>query len=169
MEHGRLRRGQRRAHLQRGNPATVISEVVDMLRPHIEREGFRVRLQLPARALDAQFDGDALKQILFNVLDNALKYGRGEREAAIDVDCLQSEAGAIVVSVRDYGPGVPESQLKSVFEPFVRGERELTRSNQGTGLGLALVRDLAALMKGSVQGLNRAPGFELRIVLRHDS
>jgi signal transduction histidine kinase len=78
---------------------------------------------------------------------------------------LSSNTQSVVIGVRDYRAGVPEHQLSSVFEPFFRGESELNRRNQGTGLGLALVRDLGALMKGSVQGRNRGPGFELLISL----
>ena len=64
----------------------------------------------------------------------------------------------------DFGPAFP-GQLESLFEPFFRGESELTRRQKGTGLGLALVRDLVELMNGSVRGVNRAPGFEIRIAL----
>jgi signal transduction histidine kinase len=100
------------------------------------------------------------------VIDNALKYGRGDGPAKIDVTCAADPNGGVVVSVRDYGRGVNEAQSQAVFEPFFRGESELTRRQQGTGLGLALVRDLVALMRGSVQGCNRTPGFEVRISLR---
>jgi signal transduction histidine kinase len=72
----------------------------------------------------------------------------------------------VLVSLRDYGSGVAEFQLHTLFEPFYRGGSELTRRQQGTGLGLALVRDLVGLMRGTVQAVNRSPGFEVRISLR---
>jgi signal transduction histidine kinase len=97
-------------------------------------------------------------------LDNALKYGRGAGPHKLEVTCAPSD-GAVVVSVRDFGPGIVEDQLHPVFEPFFRGENELTRSQQGTGIGLALVRDLVALMHGDVRGINRHPGLEIRIAL----
>jgi signal transduction histidine kinase len=166
MEHGRLRRGQRHAHLTRGDAASVVRDVLELMRPHIEREGFTVQLTADEGLPEIQLDEDALKQVLFNVLDNALKYGRGEGAARIDVACAADPNGGALVSVRDHGRGVSEAQLHAVFEPFFRGESELTRRQQGTGLGLALVRDLVALMRGSVHGCNRAPGFEIRISLR---
>ncbi|MDH5670910.1 MAG: ATP-binding protein [Myxococcales bacterium] len=67
--------------------------------------------------------------------------------------------------VRDFGPGIAETHLKAVFEPFLRGEDELTRRQKGTGIGLSLVRDLVTLMRGRVRGINRDPGFEVRIAL----
>jgi signal transduction histidine kinase len=166
MEHGKLRRGQRRAHLTRGDAAAVVREVLELMRPHIEREGFSVQLTAADTLPEVQLDVDAFKQMLFNVLDNALKYGRGEAAAKIDVTCAADSSGGVSVSVRDYGRGISEAQLHAVFEPFFRGESELTRRQQGTGLGLALVRDLVALMRGSVHGHNRAPGFEVQISLR---
>jgi signal transduction histidine kinase len=166
MEHARLRRGQRHAHVECRDAGAVVREVVELMTPHIEREGFAVRLEVCEPLPEVQLDEDALKQMLFNVIDNALKYGRREGEPTIDVTCAPDAQGGVVVSIRDYGPGVAESQLNGVFEPFFRGESELTRRHKGTGLGLALVRDLVELMQGSVQAVNRAPGFELRIALR---
>jgi signal transduction histidine kinase len=135
-----------------------------VMTPHIEHEGFKIDLCVESGLPAVRLDTDAVKQVLFNVLDNALKYGRGAERHAIHVSCKADDAG-VVVSVRDFGPGVAEAQLCTVFEPFFRGENELTRRQKGTGLGLSLVRDLVALMQGEVRGVNRAPGFEVRIAL----
>jgi len=164
MEHGQLRRGQRQANVQRGDVGAVVKEVVEVMTPHIEHEGFKVELHVEQGLPAVRLDADAVKQVLFNVLDNALKYGRGREQQAIVVSCSAQDAG-VVVSVRDFGPGVAEEQLHTVFEPFFRGESELTRRQKGTGLGLSLVRDLVALMNGEVRGVNREPGFEVRIAL----
>lgn len=93
-----------------------------------------------------------------------MKYGRTQSEARIEVRCEPAAQGGVSVAVRDHGPGVPDAQLATLFEPFFRGEHELTR--QGTGLGLALVRDLTELMKGEVRASDRKPGLELQIRLR---
>jgi signal transduction histidine kinase len=68
------------------------------------------------------------------------------------------------ISIRDHGPGIAAQHLKRIFEPFYRGESELTRRTKGTGLGLALVRSLVEQMGARVTGRN-APhgGFEVRI------
>lgn len=165
MEHAKLRRGQRTAHVERGDAGTVLREVVELMRPHIEREGFAMTLDIAEALPPVRLDVDALKQVLFNVLDNALKYGRGDKQThALEIAC-RAEAAGVVLSVRDFGPGVPPEQLAAIFEPFFRGEDELTRRQKGTGLGLALVRDLVELMHGHAQGRNRAPGFEVSITL----
>jgi signal transduction histidine kinase len=71
------------------------------------------------------------------------------------------------VAVRDFGPGVGAQHLASIFEPFYRGEDELVRSTQGTGIGLALVRELAARMGASVSGANaQGGGFRVSLAFR---
>lgn len=166
MEHGQLRRGQRHAHLERTDVGRVVREVMGLMTPHMAREGFAIELEVPDNLPSAAIDVDALKQVLFNVIDNALKYGRGEI-SKLEVTCSASDdASSVTIGLRDWGPGVPEAHLRSVFEPFYRGETELTRRHKGTGLGLALVRDLTALMHGKVQAHNAQPGFAVEITLQ---
>jgi len=164
MEHGQLRRGQRRAHLERVNAGEIVREVVELMTPHIVHENFTVDLRISESLPTVELDVDALKQVSFNLLDNALKYGRGDT-SRIDVNCEPSAAGGVTIRVRDHGPGIGDAQHNAVFEAFYRGESELTRRHKGTGLGLALVRDLVTLMNGTVHGNNRRPGFEVTIEL----
>ena len=105
------------------------------------------------------YERDALAQVLFNLVDNAQKYGRGPIEVA-----LRPEGGQVVLAVRDRGPGVAPADLARIFEPFQRGGDELTREAQGSGIGLALVRELAARMAASVAARNLpAGGFEVSV------
>jgi signal transduction histidine kinase len=164
MEHARLRRGSRPMQLVRADAGAVVREVMDVMAPHLAREGFRIEVLVAPDLPEAQLDVDAFKQVLFNVLDNAIKYGRGGDAGVLHVACSH-EAGEVLVCVRDFGPGVAEHHLKLMFEPFFRGEDELTRRHQGTGIGLSLVRELVGQMNGCVQGHNRRPGLEIRIAL----
>ena len=66
-------------------------------------------------------------------------------------------------SVRDYGPGIEAGQMKKIFKLFYRSENELTRETVGTGIGLALVQQLAAAMQAEVDVVNCDPGAEFRI------
>ncbi|HUF72866.1 MAG TPA: ATP-binding protein, partial [Gammaproteobacteria bacterium] len=72
---------------------------------------------------------------------------------------------SIVFAVRDFGPGIPPSAMKRLFELFYRPDNELTRTTAGTGIGLALVRQLVTAMSGRVDVRNRDPGAEFRVVL----
>jgi len=165
MEHGELRRGKRRAHMVRADVGAVVREVADLMGPHIAAEGFELEVDVDADLPAVELDVDAFKQVLFNVLDNALKYGQGDDARRVRVDCTSAN-GAVRVRVRDSGPGVRSDHLQAIFEPFFRGEDELTRRQKGTGIGLSLVRDLVELMGGSVTGRNLHPGFEVAITLQ---
>jgi signal transduction histidine kinase len=68
--------------------------------------------------------------------------------------------GRVAFTVRDYGPGVPRRTMRRLFELFYRPDNELTRATAGTGIGLALVKQLAEAMHGKVDVKNREPGAE---------
>ena len=163
LELARLEKGARPIQLVAGALGPVVEEVVDRLRPQADRAGVALHCAVAPDLPLVHFDRDALVQVLTNLLDNALKYGRG---GAIEVTC-DGDARRARVSVRDRGPGVASAQLPLIFEPFHRGEDERVRTTQGTGLGLALVRRLVERMGGQAEGRN-APGggFEVRIALR---
>jgi signal transduction histidine kinase len=71
----------------------------------------------------------------------------------------------IAFSVRDYGPGIPRDQLAKIFKLFYRVENELTRETVGTGIGLALVKQLTEAMGGRVDARNAEPGAEFTVTL----
>ena len=89
-----------------------------------------------------RFERDALRQVLFNLVDNALKYSREASERRISVRLEPQHADRVLLFVRDRGPGVHKEHLRAIFQPFFRAERELTRKTQGTGIGLSLVQGL---------------------------
>jgi signal transduction histidine kinase len=101
----------------------------------------------------------ALKRCLGNLIDNAIKYGR----AAL----LTVEDGSerLTIRVRDRGPGIPESELERVFEPFQRLEGSRGRDSGGTGLGLTIARSVAQLHAGSLDLRNVDGGLEAVLVL----
>jgi signal transduction histidine kinase len=70
----------------------------------------------------------------------------------------------VLFTVRDHGPGVRKAEMKKIFELFYRPENELTRETVGTGIGLALVRQLATAMGARVDLRNCDPGAELRLL-----
>lgn len=86
---------------------------------------------------DVEAQPGALQRCLANLIDNALKYGGSAEVVA------QTRGGAIYVSIRDFGPGIPPDQLQAVFEPFVRLEPSSSSTSAGIGLGLTIAQTLA--------------------------
>jgi signal transduction histidine kinase len=165
LELARLERGERPVSLTAGAVEPVLREVAEILGPHAEAMGFELIVEAEDHLPAAKFDRDALLQVVLNLTDNAVKYAREATDRRIVLSCEHRESG-IAVSVRDHGPGVPARHLPHIFEPFYRGENELTRRAKGTGIGLALVKGLVDRMGGSVTGTNVQPvGFEARVQL----
>lgn len=95
---------------------------------------------------------NALRRILTNLTDNAIKFG-GAAELSV-----YREGGAVVIDVLDRGPGIPEDKLESVLQPFVRLEQSRNRETGGSGLGLAIAHQLALAIGGSLTLRNRDGG-----------
>jgi signal transduction histidine kinase len=163
LEFSRLEKGTREMALMTGSVAPVVQEVAELLRPHVEGQGFDLLLEIAADLPPVRFERDALMQVLWNLVDNGVKYARDTAPKQIELRCRR-DGSDVCVSVRDHGPGVSSRHLGKIFEPFYRGENELTRRSKGTGLGLALVRGLVERMGARVSGGN-APGggFEVKI------
>ena len=98
----------------------------------------------------------ALRRILANIIDNALAYGHAAHVRTALKD------GAVVVSIDDEGPGIPDDQRQTVLEPFHRLEKSRNRATGGAGLGLAVVRNLAEAHGGTIE-IAAAPGGGTRV------
>jgi len=162
LEFSRLERGARTFELRIGDVAPVVREAVDLLRGHAAQHGFALELVADDALPPVRFERDALVQVVFNLVDNAVKYGRGE-SARIEVSCRRAGEG-VAIGVRDHGAGVPREELGRILEPFYRRGDELTRSAQGAGIGLALVRALVQEMGGALRVVN-ADGGGLAVTL----
>ncbi len=113
-----------------------------------------------ATALPVLGDPAALRRALTNLIDNAVKFGGSARVVTM------REGDLAVVTVADDGPGLPDDELETAFEPFHRGERSRSRQTGGTGLGLTVARQAARAAGGDVSLSNRAGGgLEARLVL----
>lgn len=111
-----------------------------------------------------RFDPDAVKQILFTLVENAVKFSQFSAEKSVSLT-LKREGDRIAWSVSDKGPGVPKSELKKIFEKFYRVESELTRKTKGTGIGLAMARMMAEGMGAGIEAVNHEKCGGLTLVL----
>lgn len=102
--------------------------------------------------LDAPCDGQlvALRRALWNLMENGIKFGQ-----RVSIS-LETRGPCQYITIRDYGPGLPDDELERVFEPFYRGEASRNRATGGTGLGLAIARNLLRAQGGEVC-LSNAP------------
>ncbi|HEY9023278.1 MAG TPA: ATP-binding protein, partial [Burkholderiaceae bacterium] len=113
--------------------------------------GARIAINVPALSVRAK--PLALKRALGNLVDNGLRYGGDELEIAAAAD----DAG-VVLTIRDHGPGLPESSREEIFEPYVRLAHGREKSRDGSGLGLGIARGILREHGGDVRLDNHPDG-----------
>ena len=132
--------------------AKTVEAVLEMVTPQAASKELRLVAPASAGGLKVLADSDKMRQILLNLLANALKFTPAQ--GTISVDIAQS-ANSARISVSDTGIGVPSDQLDRIFEPFVQAKRALHATDQGVGLGLAISRQLARAMNGDLTVTSR--------------
>ena len=148
-----------------------IAETIDTIRSKVssqaEQHGFKLTVECDVTLQDKQIsvDMDYLVQIVINLTDNAIKFSSKSERKEIEIRCQAGANNRILLSVRDYGPGIAGDQMKKIFRLFYRTESELTRETVGTGIGLALVNQLTLAMGGTIDVIRHEPGAEFVISL----
>ncbi len=143
--------------------ATLIAEIVDGFEPLASARDVEVEASFPdgAQLIGAAVDRSAFRQMLLNLLDNAVKYGPVGQTVTVALD---ESVGRLRVSVSDQGPGIPAKSRERIFRPFFRLERERETAVAGAGIGLSVVRDLA-VQHGGRALVEEAPGGGARFVI----
>jgi len=157
LEHAKLEKGNGGGVATETSVAPVMEDVAQMMQAHAAEHGFDLSVEVAPDLPAVRCEVDALKQVLWNLVDNAIKYAATatDRRVILRGD---RDGDRVRISVRDGGPGVDARHLAQIFEPFYRGESERTRSTKGAGLGLALVRGLVERMGATVRGRNADGG-----------
>jgi heavy metal sensor kinase len=127
--------------------AALVRGVVETMRPLAEAKGLRLSLH-SNNALTLRGDEVRLRQVFYNLLDNAIKYTPAGGE--IEVNLEQRDGEAIIV-LRDTGIGIPAEHLPHVFERFYRVDKARTRVEGGTGLGLSIAQGIVAAHGGQIE------------------
>jgi PAS domain S-box-containing protein len=125
----------------------LLNDIEALVSPQLRAKKLSFRVSDCDESLAAQADGDKVRQIIINLVSNALKFT--PPAGSIALDC-EAEDGTVRLFVRDTGVGIPKEKLQAVFEPFVQLDRSLTNVGEGSGLGLAISRDLARGMGGDL-------------------
>ena len=128
-----------------------LSSLVESLCDEMAETGSQTQVE-PGDKVILEGDPMALRRLIANLLENAVKFGSRARARVF------AEAGNAVVEIDDDGPGIPPTDTEKVFEPFYRREPSRNRQTGGIGLGLAVVRSIARGHGGDVHLVNRAGG-----------
>ncbi len=142
----RLESGRMSIAIERCDAAAITTEVMDVLRSRAP-EGIEVDLSKSRALPPVAADPDKLRQILTNLIDNAIKYSPDGGRVEVEIG---RSGGRVRFRVADHGLGIPPTEQDRIFEKFFRLDPNLTRGVGGTGLGLYISRELVTRMNGRI-------------------
>jgi signal transduction histidine kinase len=148
LNFARLEAGELEYRFEAVSPGSFIGDLVRDVQEEIRARGVRIELvgddpRLPA----IRADRELLSLVFWNLLDNAVKYSPDERQVRVEIE---SSGGYLVVRVRDRGMGIPAAERQEIFRKFVRGAAAKTASIKGTGIGLAMAREIVRAHGGEI-------------------
>ncbi|MFN7933058.1 MAG: response regulator [Bryobacteraceae bacterium] len=152
----------------------ALSGMIDWLQPVARRKGLEISLiygpNVTRRVIG---DSGRIRQVAMLLTENAVKFTeRGRVLIAVEQESKNDDAALLRISVSDTGVGIPDQQLKQLFEPFRQGDGSATRKHTGMGIGLALAKRLVECMNGSMgvvskSGLGSTFHFNLPLGIDH--
>lgn len=156
LAYSRLEQGSARRHLETLSPQDLAKKLQPVLQRRTSQAGAKIRVKFAENSAiwasqKLQLDATSIEQIIFNLVDNACKYGLPEntKHAEISVT-FQQLNGQFSIQVSDSGSGIALREKKCLFRPFHKSAQQAAESKPGVGLGLALSRRLARAMKGEL-------------------
>ena len=167
LDMSRIISGKMRLDVAQIDLSTVLNESIDTVRAASEAKGIHLQVMVDPRVGSISGDVDRLRQVFWNLLNNAIKFTPKGGEARVLLERVKSH---IEVSVIDTGEGIAPEFLPYVFDRFQQGDASTTRRHGGLGLGLAIVKQLVELHGGTVHvrsdGIDKGTTFTVHLPLR---
>lgn len=168
LDLSKLEIGGMQLQAREGDLTSYVEEVTLSFSPLADRKGLSLQCQAAPDSLYAYFDPDKLEKILANLLSNALKFTPEGGKVRVTVDEIKSSepAGSSAeICIQDTGRGISEEELPHIFDRFYQIDTSASRPNEGTGIGLALTKELVELHGGTIE-VESEEGFGTTFCLR---
>ncbi|MDF1741013.1 MAG: HAMP domain-containing sensor histidine kinase [Verrucomicrobiales bacterium] len=157
LDFSRLDRGEMKLNKEPIDLAQFLKGIVDTYRMQIEAKDLTLSLSIPADPVPAiEGDVDGLSQVFANLLSNAEKYGGAASE--IEMELRNSGGGVLLVEVKDRGKAISKANQRRIFEKFYRIDESINSGIEGSGIGLALCRQIVDLHGGQIRYSKRDGG-----------
>ncbi len=166
LDFAKVERGKAAYEFHRANLGELVSRAVELFRYRLDRERPEIVVQIGDSIPDSDLDERALQLLLFNLLDNAVKYAGQGAHVFVRV---RTQGRSHILEVEDEGAGIDDDDAKRVFERFFRGRSARAGSARGSGIGLALVKHIAEAHGGDVvvtRATSRGALFRVRFPIR---
>lgn len=161
LDLSKLEDGKMRLHLVNGDVINFLRYIVESFQSLAASQQKQFHFLSDADELVVAYDAEKLRQIITNLLSNALKFtpAQGNVYISISQEATTEEGSTILVlKVKDTGIGIPENQVQHIFDRFYQLDNSHTRKAEGTGIGLALTKELVKLMNGTIAVKSPAVG-----------
>ena len=155
LDFSRVEANRAQARFEPHDLSSLTADLASNFRSAIETAGLRFSVDVPPLPGPVCVDRDMYETIVLNLLSNAFKFTRA---GSIAVRLREAGEGTVALVVSDTGVGLPGDELQRVFERFHRVDAQTARSHEGTGIGLALVRQLVELHGGTIRAESDGPG-----------
>ena len=161
LDVAKLEAGQMKLHARHQDLVVFARGVAAAFTPVAEQKRIEFRVTSEPSEVMVWFDADAMEKVLANLLSNAFKFTPAGGRIVLDVTTAEA---SVLLRVTDTGPGIAPEHLRHVFERFYQVDESSTRAQPGTGIGLALAKELAELHGGSI-GVESAAGATFTVTL----
>jgi PAS domain S-box-containing protein len=163
LDVSRVMSGKLNLDVTLANPGVVIQNAIDSVRQAADDKSVVFDTILPPKEQYTYMDVRRLQQVIWNLLSNAIKFSPAGSMVEVRLAYVENEA---VISVRDWGAGIPANFLPHVFERFQQAETPKSRQQGGLGLGLAIVRHLVGMHRGTVMAHSAGEGTGATFTVR---
>jgi signal transduction histidine kinase len=162
LDFSRMEGGAKTYRMEAQDAGTLARDAVDAFSTESVAAGFRICYEPPPGPMPVLGDREALFHVLWNLLDNAVKYSGESRKVEVTVSSCDCH---VELSVTDHGIGIPPAERARVFAKFTRGEEAIRQGIRGTGIGLAMARHIVEAHGGKIE-LESEPGEGSRFTVR---
>lgn len=130
------------------NIVSIIEDITLSVKKYIENKGVSLTFDTDTEEIIMVCDPDKIERIMLNLLSNALKFTNSPGSITVNI---RKEEGRVLISVKDTGIGIPEDKESLIFDRFRQVDKSLSRNNEGSGIGLSLVKSLVEMHGGSIR------------------
>ncbi|MEN6559629.1 MAG: HD domain-containing phosphohydrolase [Acidobacteriota bacterium] len=168
LDLNKLEEGKMRLKVNALNLVEFIPPILASVKPLADQKQIRLYYQHPPHPVELTLDADQFEKVLFNLLSNALKFTNKGGKITVYIEDRDHTA---TMTVEDTGIGIPAEMLETIFDRFSQVDGSKSRAQEGTGIGLALAREIVLLHKGTIHAeseLGRGSRFIVELLKGED-
>lgn len=154
LDLSKLEAGKMELQLVNGDVVQFLRYIVESFHSMAESQNKHLHYLASLDVMQTKYDAEKLRQILSNLLSNALKFTEEKGNIYVSISAINTELSSdtkiLIIKIKDTGTGIPEDHILHVFDRFYQADNSHTRKAEGTGIGLALTKELVLLMNGTI-------------------